>query len=444
MGGQERIELRPPQVTLVPVASASAGSAEETTLKPVGVVVSVATTMSQFKTLVKQSFGLAAEMDEGHIRFWRLPASTEQAAHSLVALPPAQLAAEGVELVDESLATGVVGSSDDSPTLEALQMDQPTLSLAVELKGSDDNWPSSEQKVAGEATTTATPPAKGFFAKNTEDHWTSLHANPTSATATAPATASTMSNSFVADAIGRLTRSQAALDRGGSSDRPRGLIGLQNLGNTCFMNSALQCMSNTVELQQYFVSGVYKQELNTDNPLGMGGALAEAFGNLLERIWSPNAHGAVAPREFKYAVSRFAPQFAGYGQQDTQELLAFLLDGLHEDLNRILKKPYIEAPDWEGGGEKEMVDFARKQWEIYKQRNDSVIVDLFQGQYRSTLVCPVCSKVSIKFDPFMYLTLPIPNRRVWTGEINFVPYDPTKQPITVSLRALARYGGRCC
>lgn len=47
-------------------------------------------------------------------------------------------------------------------------------------------------------------------------------------------------------------------------------------------------------------------------------------------------------------VGRFAPQFSGYQQQDCQELMAFLLDGLHEDLNRVKKKPYIELSDANG------------------------------------------------------------------------------------------------
>jgi ubiquitin carboxyl-terminal hydrolase 4/11/15 len=51
---------------------------------------------------------------------------------------------------------------------------------------------------------------------------------------------------------------------------------------------------------------------------------------------------------FQISVGRFAPQFSGYQQQDAQELMAFLLDGLHEDLNRIKKKPYIELKEDEG------------------------------------------------------------------------------------------------
>ena len=143
----------------------------------------------------------------------------------------------------------------------------------------------------------------------------------------------------------------------------------------------------------YAAAGVFKQELNPDNPLGMHGAIAEAFGDLLQHIWARSSASSYSPRDFKMQLQRFAPQFSGYQQHDSQELVAFLLDGLHEDLNRVLKKPYVEKPDWEGGGDKEMCELAKESWEGYLKRNDSVIVDLFQGQYRSTLVCPECQKV---------------------------------------------------
>lgn len=54
------------------------------------------------------------------------------------------------------------------------------------------------------------------------------------------------------------------------------------------------------------------------------------------------------PLLYQTQVGRFAPQFSGYQQQDSQELLAFLLDGLHEDLNRVKKKPYLALRDAEG------------------------------------------------------------------------------------------------
>ncbi len=176
------------------------------------------------------------------------------------------------------------------------------------------------------------------------------------------------------------------------------------------MNSALQCLAHLPELTDYFTStssppfpsllsnpftaGLFKRELNPDNPLSTGGDLARAYGLLLSTIFEPDqAQHSIAPRELKLKISKYAPSFSGYAQHDTQELLAFLLDGMHEDLNRIVKKPYVENPDWNGGGDEELVKLAREYWTGYKKRNDSVIVDLFQGQYKSTLVCPECSKV---------------------------------------------------
>lgn len=166
----------------------------------------------------------------------------------------------------------------------------------------------------------------------------------------------------------------------------------------------------------------------------MHGQVAEAFGETLEQLWTSPAHSSFSPRRLKSTCSRFAPQFAGYGQHDTQEFLAFLLDGLHEDLNRIKKKPYIEKPDWKpGGGDRELAELGKECWEGYKKRNDSVIVDLFQGQLQSTLVCPECNKESITMDPFMYLTVPMPIAQTRTFKCIFFPKDTDLAPVNVQL-----------
>ncbi|KAJ3682554.1 hypothetical protein LUZ60_015127 [Juncus effusus] len=210
----------------------------------------------------------------------------------------------------------------------------------------------------------------------------------------------------------------------------QGLTGLSNLGNTCFMNSALQCLVHTPQLVEYFL-GEYTEEINKDNPLGMQGELAVAFGELLRKVWAAGQM-SVAPRAFKAKLARFAPQFSGYNQHDSQELLAFLLDGLHEDLNRVKKKPYIEIEDAEGRPDDV---FAQECWRNHKARNDSIIVDICQGQYKSTLVCPVCNKISVTFDPFMYLSLPLPSTltRSMTVTVFSGNGDSLPMPFTVTV-----------
>uniref|UniRef100_A0A8B9LIX4 ubiquitinyl hydrolase 1 n=1 Tax=Astyanax mexicanus TaxID=7994 RepID=A0A8B9LIX4_ASTMX len=203
-----------------------------------------------------------------------------------------------------------------------------------------------------------------------------------------------------------------------------GFTGLVNLGNTCFMNSVIQSLSNTRELRDYFHDRAFETEINCSNPLGTGGRLAIGFAVLLRALWK-GTHHAFQPSKLKAIVASKASQFTGYAQHDAQEFMAFLLDGLHEDLNRIQNKPYTETVDSDGRQD-EVV--AEEAWQRHKMRNDSFIVDLFQGQYKSKLVCPMCSKVSITFDPFLYLPVPLPQKQKVLSVFYFAK-EPHKKPI---------------
>jgi ubiquitin C-terminal hydrolase len=236
--------------------------------------------------------------------------------------------------------------------------------------------------------------------------------------------------------------------------RKRYGAGLGNLGNTCFMNATLQCLAHTWPLRQYFLSGQFRDDLNRENPLGTGGELAIEFAKLLQEMWglssncdsdrrstlssysynykwmSPqtvsSTHAAVVyPSSFKYALGKHAEQFMGYDQHDSQELATFLLDALHEDTNRVTKKPYIEKPEQ---GEMETDDeAAAKSWALHLKRENSRVLENFMGQVKSRVECPRpgCGRVSTTFDPFMYLSVPIPGASDRTISFVYVPLNPS-------------------
>lgn len=183
----------------------------------------------------------------------------------------------------------------------------------------------------------------------------------------------------------------------------RGAVGLQNLGNTCFMNSSLQCLNSVPPLTGYFVQDEFRPSLN-ETAYKTKGKLAESFASLLKLMWKPDV-SQVAPRNFKWQVGQFAEQFAGYGQQDSMEFIEYVLDGLKEDVNLVQgTKPYVEIKEADGRQDAVVAEEARAR---YQKRNNSRIDDLFMGLFKSTVTCPEegCDRVSVSFDPFMSVKL---------------------------------------
>jgi ubiquitin C-terminal hydrolase len=191
--------------------------------------------------------------------------------------------------------------------------------------------------------------------------------------------------------------------------------GLNNVGNTCYMNAALQCLFCTTELSHFFLRGFYKKEFNMHNPLDLQGSVAETFKLLLDDVhshtetWAPRKDQSgrvthsVEPSKFKRVIAKLnGGMFAGYHQQDSQELLGAVLDGIHEDCNRVKNKPFVENVVGDGTND---TDIAREAWDRCKMRNDSFVVDTFQGQLRSRVTCTECHSMSVSFDPSMYLGL---------------------------------------
>lgn len=221
--------------------------------------------------------------------------------------------------------------------------------------------------------------------------------------------------------------------------------------NTCYLNSSIQCLSHTPIFRDYFTSKVYLNDINTTNPLGHEGRLAQVSAILINSLWKYNQSSAlrqhkkitapgsyvqinapaVTPKTFKDSIGKFNDHFAGNEQHDAQELLAFILGGLSEDLNRIVDKPYIEAPDSDGRPDSELADI---WWMNHLKREMSIIVALFTGQYKSLLTCRSCKYESARFEPFSFLQLPLPEDDKVAVSLVLYPLRDDEEPMKYSVR----------
>ncbi|XP_060851523.1 ubiquitin carboxyl-terminal hydrolase 8-like isoform X4 [Rhopalosiphum padi] len=175
-----------------------------------------------------------------------------------------------------------------------------------------------------------------------------------------------------------------------------GLRGLQNLGNTCYMNSILQCLSSTEDLVKYFMN-IYSQFVNHKSRTK--GLVAKEFSNVIKNLWSQSGRSFQC-QQFKDSIGEYKDMFKHYDQQDSHEFLTILLDWLHDDLNQPEDNRIILGASKETGEE---------DWGHWTKANNSIIQQLFYGQQKSTVSCDTCFEKSVTFEPFSSLSLPLPS-----------------------------------
>ncbi len=136
--------------------------------------------------------------------------------------------------------------------------------------------------------------------------------------------------------------------------------------------------------------------------IGSKGRLSRAYQDLIQQVVKASHVSAITPRDIKFQISRLAPQFSGYGQQDAQEFLRFFIDGMHEELNRVTSKPKYREINVDKLPPNEQ---SEAWWSYFEEREQSPISDLFQGQLMSKIECQSCKYSSYAFDNFMDLSV---------------------------------------
>ena len=187
-----------------------------------------------------------------------------------------------------------------------------------------------------------------------------------------------------------------------------GLCGSVNLGNTCYMNSSIACLSNCTELTTFFLSKEFKKNKNTSNKNGLNGKLADEWYSLLKDYWKTDKDTG-NPKNIKNLIAKKDKKFEGDEQQDANEFIIIFLEILGEDLNMVKKKKYEQMQEQQE--EESDIQCAQRFWEFHYSRNNSIITDLFCGLNKSIITCPICKYKSITYIPFNSLNLLIPNRK---------------------------------
>lgn len=121
-----------------------------------------------------------------------------------------------------------------------------------------------------------------------------------------------------------------------------GLVGLQNIANTCYMNSAIQALSNSPPLTGYFLDcgSIIETDLLGNQTVSKPG-LAKHYHKLIKEMWCKNRR-YVVPSGILYGIRIVHPMFRGYQQHDTQEFLRCFMDQLHEELKEVIQQ---QPPD---------------------------------------------------------------------------------------------------
>ena len=178
------------------------------------------------------------------------------------------------------------------------------------------------------------------------------------------------------------------------------LVGLNNIGATCYMNATLQCLSNTKKLTEYFL-----KEFKYDNP---NKKMTYEYYKVIKKLWNrDNNNKSYSPNSFKEVLSQENELFAGIQANDSKDLINFLIERFHQELNIINKK--ITNNDNEimmqdQTNENMMLKIFIKE---FSENYNSPISNLFYGIIETKSQCSGCNIIKFNFQLFSFLEFPL-------------------------------------
>ena len=185
------------------------------------------------------------------------------------------------------------------------------------------------------------------------------------------------------------------------------LVGLNNIGATCYMNATLQCLSNTDELTNFYLK-TFKYDSSDNNKI-----ISNAYYNVVKSLWDINNNNkSFSPNEFKEKLSKENPLFAGIAANDSKDLINFLLERFHNELNVINKQnnqkdgnniSYEIKPNDQLNEQKMLNIFTSE----FKAKYNSIISNLFYGVLETKSQCQQCKYIKYNFQVYSFIEFPL-------------------------------------
>ena len=190
-------------------------------------------------------------------------------------------------------------------------------------------------------------------------------------------------------------------------DATSGIVSLEKDKNSTCINSIIHCFSNNIDLTKYFLNKIYTNDINITDFLTIKDTLVNKYYNLIEEMWLGNKYNKKIKECHKDFIQLIIKKLkvdnnSNSIMNNTHEILIFLLGEFHKELNRYTNTEKIIEKVEENEEDNGLDAFAKK--------DNSIINDLFQGIYQSSLSCSNCGNVSMIYDFFTYILLPIPKK----------------------------------